>query len=123
MSWQNFKLSEFSCKHCGENKVSHDLIDKLQELRNECDFPFIITSGYRCPKHPVEINKKKYGMHTKGLAVDILASGTQAYEIVANAPSFGFTGIGVSQKGKSRFIHLDMCGEKHDNIRPYIWSY
>lgn len=123
MSWKNFRLEEFACKHCGENKISHELINNLQELRDECDFPFIITSGYRCPKHPVEINKKKSGMHTEGLAVDILVSGSQAYELVSAAPSFGFTGIGVNQKSKGRFIHLDINGDKNGKIRPYIWSY
>ena len=123
MSWENFKLEEFACKHCGYNFIDNHFVDKLQELRTECNFPFIITSGYRCESHPVENNKKNPGMHTKGLAVDILVSGMQAYELVALAPSFGFTGIGVSQKGKDRFIHLDMYGEKYDKIRPYIWSY
>ena len=62
-------------------------------------------------------------MHAKGLAVDILVSGSQAYEVVSAAPSFGFTGIGVNQKGKDRFIHLDINGDKNGKIRPYIWSY
>jgi uncharacterized protein YcbK (DUF882 family) len=123
MSWENFTLEEFACKHCGKNEISHDLIDKLQELREECEFPFIITSGYRCSEHPAEINKDKPGMHAKGLAVDILVSGSQAYEVVSAAPSFGFTGIGVNQKGKDRFIHLDINGDKNGKIRPYIWSY
>lgn len=123
MSWENFTLEEFACKHCGKNEISPDLIDKLQELREECEFPFIVTSGYRCSEHPAEINKDKPGMHAKGLAVDILVSGSQAYEVVSSAPSFGFTGIGVNQKGKDRFIHLDINGDKNGKIRPYIWSY
>jgi len=32
MSWENFTLEEFACKHCGENKIEHELIDKLQLL-------------------------------------------------------------------------------------------
>src|SRR6056300_680552 len=77
MSWENFTLEEFACKHCGKNEISHDLIDKLQELREECEFPFIVTSGYRCSEHPAEINKDKPGMHAKGLAVDILLNKTR----------------------------------------------
>ena len=37
MSWDNFKLEEFACKHCGENKIEHELIDKLQALRTDCE--------------------------------------------------------------------------------------
>ena len=46
MSWENFKLEEFACKHCGYNFIDNNFVNKLQELRTECDFPFIITSGY-----------------------------------------------------------------------------
>ena len=63
MSWVNFKEEEFSCKHCGKNGISHELINKLQSLRTELDFPFIITSGYRCEDHPIEAKKKTPGTH------------------------------------------------------------
>ena len=42
MSWENFTLEEFACKHCGENKIEHELIDKLQLLRTELGFPVTI---------------------------------------------------------------------------------
>ena len=43
--WKNFRLKEFACKHCGENKIEHELIDKLQSLREDLGFPFVISSG------------------------------------------------------------------------------
>ena len=52
-----FHPEEFACQHCGENGISELLLDKLQLLRTELDFPFKITSGYRCKDHPIE--KKK----------------------------------------------------------------
>ena len=30
MTWTNFTLEEFACKHCGENNIEPELIDKLQ---------------------------------------------------------------------------------------------
>ena len=57
MSWKNFKLEEFSCKHCGKNEINHKLIDKLQLLRDDLGFPLVISSGYRCPEHPIEAKK------------------------------------------------------------------
>tara|TARA_R100000231_G_scaffold35321_2_gene31281 strand:+ start:2002 stop:2373 length:372 start_codon:yes stop_codon:yes gene_type:complete len=123
MTWENFNLDEFACRHCGKNLISHNLVDKLQSLRTELGFPFVITSGFRCTEHPNEINKSKPGTHAMGLAVDILSHGEQAYQIVATAPKHGFTGIGVNQKGQGRFIHLDIAEVNHGKLRPTIWSY
>jgi hypothetical protein len=68
MSWENFSIEEFACKHCGENKIEHELIDKLQLLRSDVGFPFKITSGYRCADHPIEKVKSEPGTHALGLA-------------------------------------------------------
>jgi hypothetical protein len=35
----------------------------------------------------------------------------------------GFSGIGVSQKGDSRFIHLDDLEDSNERPRPWVWSY
>jgi len=123
MSWKNFTLEEFACKHTGENKIEHELIDKLQALRTECGFPFKITSGYRSADHPVERKKSKPGTHALGLAADIGVRGQQALEIISKARDFGFTGIGVNQKGNARFIHLDISNDSQGRPRPHIWSY
>ena len=123
MSWENFKEEEFACKHCGKNGISHELINKLQSLRTELDFPFVITSGYRCEEHPIEARKKTPGTHAEGLAADIYVRGDKALQIVSKARDYGFTGVGVNQKGNSRFIHLDISEEKTNRPRPHIWSY
>jgi hypothetical protein len=65
-NWKNFKLDEFKCKHCGENEIEYELIDKLQLLREDLGFPFIISSGYRCEHHPIEKKKSKPGTHNLG---------------------------------------------------------
>ena len=62
-------------------------------------------------------------MHATGLAVDILCRGTEAYKIITNACDYGFTGIGVSQKGDNRFIHLDIATHADGKQRPTVWSY
>lgn len=125
MSWDNFVIEEFDCKHSGKNNISHDLIDRLQSLRDELGFPFIITSGYRSKEHPIEKAKANPGVHTLGLAADIKVSGKQAYEVISNAAKHGFTGIGINQKGNynSRFIHLDIAESSGTRPRPHIWSY
>lgn len=94
---------------------------KLQAFRMQYGKPMRITSGYRCPEHPIEAKKDKPGAHASGLACDVGVDGKQAYELMKHAFALGFTGIGVSQKGSGpRFIHLDMLEEAP---RPNIWSY
>jgi zinc D-Ala-D-Ala carboxypeptidase len=130
MTWENFDYVEFACSHCGENEMSEFVIDHLQKLRNECDFPFIITSGYRCPEHPIEAAKSAPGPHSTGLAVDIGVSHKEALSVLfaavltnAEAEMSIWQGFGINQKGGSRFIHLDQCDENERRPRPHIWSY
>jgi hypothetical protein len=51
--------------------------------------------------------------------------GADALELVALALAYGFTGIGVNQKGAhdGRFIHLDDLDNAPGQPRPCIWSY
>ena len=41
-----FTREEFVCQYTGTNKIKDEFIEKLDELREACGFPFIITSGY-----------------------------------------------------------------------------
>ena len=123
MTWKNFKLEEFSCKHCGKNEINHKLIDKLQLLRDDLGFPLVISSGYRCSEHPIEAKKSKPGTHAEGIAVDIAVSHEKAIHVVYKAIAHGFKGIGVNQKGNGRFIHLDIAEMGDSRPRPHIWSY
>ena len=126
--WKNFSYQELACK-CGKcgaesgQNINPELMQKVQVLREICGFPFVITSAYRCPNHPVETGKKEPGTHAQGLAVDIQVSGKKAHLLLREASSLaGITGIGISQKGdhSRRFIHLDIS--KGGN-RPWVWSY
>lgn len=118
--YKNFEQSEFACKHTGKCFMDSDFMDKLQALRDAFKKPMVITSGYRDRSHPVERNKTGAGPHTMGLAADIAVSGADAHKLLQLALNMGFTGIGVSQKGNSRFIHLDTV---KSSIRPTVWSY
>lgn len=129
LAYRNFTRSEFACK-CGKcdstgMEISDELLDALQALRTICEFPFFITSGYRCPAHPVEQKKDRVGAHALGLAVDIAVNREEAIYLLRNALNCNvFTGIGVNQKGSGRFIHLDIATEDDINApRPNIWSY
>ena len=119
-SYQNFSAKEFDCSHCGKNEMQPDFLQKLQTLRNVYGKPMRITSGYRCPEHPIEAKKANPGAHSSGCACDVAVDGQQAYELMKHAFALGFTGIGVNQKTSGRFIHLDTLEELP---RPNVWSY
>ena len=123
--WNHFKFEDFTCKcGCGENKIVEDFVDKLDKLRDDCGFPFIVNSGYRCPKHNSEESTTGFtGPHTTGRAVDISAARGYAYQLMKHAMMAGFTGIGISQKGDKRFVHLDDLDNAPGRPRPTVWSY
>jgi uncharacterized protein YcbK (DUF882 family) len=110
-----FKLSDFDCQETGNNEMSEEFLDKLDDLRHVCGFPFIITSGYRDPSHSIEARKAKAGTHARGIASDIrINNGNEAYQIIKHAQSMGFNGIGVAKS----FIHVDIR-----QGMPVIWCY
>lgn len=90
----------------------------LDELRERCQFPFVIRSGFRSVKHSAERNKSNGGgTHTKGIACDIAVSNSaQRMKLVKEALDMGFSGIGVSHSGG--FVHVDMR-----TTTPVMWTY
>ena len=125
MPWANFKKEDFACKHCGENLMADDFIDKLQRLRDVFGFALPVNSGYRCPEWNVHESKTgPNGPHTTGRAVDLGVDRLRAFMVLSLAIQSGeFTGVGVKQHGASRFLHLDDLKEPAHSPRPTIWSY
>lgn len=118
-----FTADELRCQHTSEEGITPKFLEKLNAIRHECDFPFTITSGYRAPEHPIEARKATPGAHASGRAVDIGVRGDRALKVIEVALKHGMTGIGVNQKGGSRFIHLDDLDASGKFPRPTIWSY
>ena len=110
-----FELEEFNCQHTGNNEMKPEFLEKLDALRHVCAFPFVITSGYRDPSHPIEAAKEIPGTHAQGIAADIrVVSSNKRFRLVKEALALGFTGIGVDPS----FIHLDIRASS-----PVIWTY
>ena len=123
-----FTEKELKCKHTGEYVFDEDFLKTLNKIREECGFPFPISSGYRSPLHPIEQRKAQVGTHTTGKAVDILCRGEDALKVISVAMKNGIQRIGVQQKGTGRFIHLDACTQSdfpdRENFPDIaIWSY
>ncbi len=115
-----FTEDELKCSHCGNSGMAEDFMSKIELLRVQLGFPFPVNSAYRCNDHPIEAAKAAPGAHASGRAIDIGVSHGQAYALMHAAFKAGFTGIGVNQKGGSRFIHLD---DLNSVVRPTVWSY
>lgn len=119
MSWKNFSTEELQCSCCGASNPNPEfivLMDKIQILRTQAGFPFPVNSAYRCKDHPLEAKKERPGMHPVA-AIDIAINRARAHTLLRLAMALGFRGIGVNQKGKTRFIHLDL------REVLAIWSY
>lgn len=125
MTWRWFKLEDFSCHHCGKNLINLSFVDKLDELREEVGFALPVNSGYRCPAYNVIVSPRTglTGPHTTGHAADLRIDRGKAYIVLKKALEMGFTGIGVAQKGNSRYIHLDDLPGATGQPRPTLWSY
>lgn len=116
-----FTEKEQSCPCCGENRFNPHTLKRFNALRHFLGFSMQMTSGYRCEAYNTA--KGYTQTHATGQAGDIACTHWQAFMINKHHARFGFTGIGIRQKGSSRFIHLDDLGEVPGRPRPHIWSY
>lgn len=116
---KNFKVSEFACKHCGENKIDQKVLDICQTIRNALGVPVRVNSGYRCEKHNARVGGVKGSFHTKGLAADLSSSidAKKMFETVQDLyqhnklPELKYC-IYYAHKN---FIHVD-CGRQRKNV-------
>ena len=126
MSWESpyFTKEEMRCQcGCNQDGMNPRFMERLTSLRADWGRPMIVNSAYRCPKHPIEARKAKPGTHASGRAVDIAIQGEDAHELLDLALAHNMQGIGVQQKGSSRFLHFDDLTKEEGWPRPTIWSY
>jgi zinc D-Ala-D-Ala carboxypeptidase len=124
-SYQNFTSGEFACRcGCGQSPMDDGFMSWLQAIRTVWGRPMTITSGYRCPKHPVEAKKARPGAHASGKAVDIaVANGQEAHALVKLAMAMDVLGLAIKLSDGQRFIHLDMMDSRAEAPRPACWEY
>ena len=113
---KNFSKEEFACKcGCGTDNINTTLVERLQQLRNACGFPLVISSGCRCRSYNISEGGKENSAHLIGMASDIKCSDSR-YEILHWAFALRFSRIGIARN----FIHLDI-----DPVKPQkvVWIY
>ena len=104
---KNFSDYEFACQHCGLKGINNILVQALQKLRDQVGVSIKVSSGFRCPNHPLS-KKNPTSQHAQGKAADICISGMdvkQMYEAAKLIPEFAFGGIGLYDQN---FIHVDV---------------
>lgn len=127
-----FQPGEFRCSHTGLALMVPEFVTEADRFRDQCGFPFRLTSAFRDVTHPIEAAKVAPGPHNTGLAIDIQVSHKYAHKLMMMLgvyepldPRLGFFGVGWAQRGDvaSRFVHLDACSQGPGRPRPHVWSY
>lgn len=119
MKFEHFKKSEFACKcGCKTNMIDLDFVEDLDRARSYSNIKYKITSGYRCPNHPLSVQNPQ-SSHIKGIACDIECKDSyQRALILGGLAEAGFVRIGLSKEGN--FIHVDA---DQDKVQPVVWLY
>jgi hypothetical protein len=78
--------------------------------------PMKVTSGYRCPQHPIEAKKARPGAHASGQAVDIGVQGSDAHTLLRMALEAGFTGDRSPAEG---YRQVSTLGHARRRFTPY----
>lgn len=116
---KHFSLDEFDSpdvKGSG-SKMNTSFLLRLDELRERCDFPFKINSGYRTKEHNAKVGGSHRSSHLDGIAVDIHCNDSaRRFKIVSEAVKMGFSRIGIA----NTFIHIDDDTTKSQGV---IWLY
>jgi uncharacterized protein YcbK (DUF882 family) len=123
---EHFSNKDLACPCCRTNGMRIHFLRELEILRIWWGRPLTLSSAFRCPAHNARVSKTgESGPHTKGLAVDVLVSGQDAFRFLKYAIASGFPGIGINQAGPmgSRYIHIDMCEDSAEFKRPRVWTY
>lgn len=109
---KNFNSLELQCRcrnpECVEQRISKELVDNLQKLRDDYGKSITITSGYRCLKHNTSIGSVPTSQHVPGNAVDITAADLN--DLYTKAEKY-FDAVGDA-RNKGKFVHLDTRRDK-----------
>jgi len=105
------------CPHGTLDKMSGELVVRLQNMEGAIGQALFYNSGYRC----TECNKKEGGVknsaHLRGAAVDIRCKTSgERFALIKTALEHGFKRIGIGK----RIIHLDVDGSLPQKV---AWLY
>jgi len=117
---EHFSTKEMNCHceypECKEQRISKDLIEKLEEVREEAAEPLIVTSAYRCSEYQEYLREEakkpggkltvvaKKSTHELGDAVDVCPKSRPVEFGFEDMCAKHFDSIGLAKN----FLHLDL---------------
>tara|TARA_R100000656_G_scaffold5166_3_gene6841 strand:+ start:906 stop:1271 length:366 start_codon:yes stop_codon:yes gene_type:complete len=115
----HFSRKEFACKcNCGSDRISAELVSKLEIVRLMYGKPMHITSGLRCEQHNKKVKGAENSTHMDGLAADIAVNGCFERDQIVGFLRTHFSRMGIARG----FIHVDVAdGEGRPS--PCLWVY
>ena len=127
-----FNIKEFHCNCCDKQEMKQEFLEFIDELRARCEFPFRVTSGWRCENKQKELTRLGYktakntrSPHLDGFAADIAVSDStkRAYFVghalqLTNEKQVPFR-LGIAGRDNGSFIHIDIAPKSN----PRIWIY
>lgn len=145
---EHFNSSEFRCKsdnqHSGNHdyKIDDDLVEGLEALFTKIPELFgievskiILTSGYRCPTHDIEVGGYGSGPHVDGYAADFIVydkdeNPVSSKMVCCAAQEIGFNGI-ANITDAYIYTHCDTKGRRwygnevysNSTVTDDFWSY
>lgn len=120
---RHFRACEFDCPcsydDCKETRIDSELVDLLDNFRDQCGCPLLITSGCRCHRHQQDLREQGYpaakdSEHEKGEAADVKTGKQAGLELEELARKVGFRAVGVAD----HWVHVDTRMD-----RDRSWSY
>lgn len=121
-----FENKEFECKcGCGFETVHPELLNMLNQLRENLGEAIYISSGCRCPKHDINVGGSGGGFHTRGMAADIytgsMENGTMSMDELANiCTELGFGGVERNDHF-GNYVHVDV--RDMAGFPRYLWRF
>ena len=103
-----FRPEEFACPCCGRILVAVGLVLLLDILRASLGRRLIVTSGYRCPKHNVEVHGAEASRHLIGAAADLRPVAGMSYADFAAVAGgvFAFPGCEMKEYPEKTHVHV-----------------
>lgn len=119
---EHFNTAEFACQcthaECLEQRISIELINKLEECRREFRAPIRITSGFRCGAHQRDLASDgktqtvPKSTHERGDAVDVKGA---LMTVLVPILKKHFKAIGMART----WAHVDL---RSDKVRRWFYA-
>ena len=109
MASEHFAMEEYACDcpcYCDgwPTAMDEELLEKIEELRQNLGSPIVITSGVRCPRWNEEVGGVDNSKHLHGHAADLYCPDVDIHIVAEEAVKLGLTVLTYYDQG---YIHVE----------------